>query len=201
MSGSVFSSQWYRVAGLHPRLRAQVRVTRQIYRNEVWHVLADPVSGRFHRMNAAAYAFIGRCDGQHTADQISEALLAHDPDSALTQDEIVRLLVQLNQRGLIQCELTPDVEAIFHREEQAQRKQRRLAINPLSFRVRLGDPTALLQRFDPWLRLMFSWPVLTFWVLLILVGLSTAAMNFSELSLQVRTWMGTPRFLLMAWLL
>jgi len=33
------------------------------------------------------------------------------------------------------------------------------------------------------------------------VGLSTAAMNFSELSLQVRTWMGTPRFLLMAWLL
>ena len=201
MSGSVFSSQWYRVAGLHPRLRAQVRVTRQIYRNEVWHVLADPVSGRFHRMNAAAYAFVGRCDGQHTADQISEALLAHDPDSALTQDEIVRLLVQLNQRGLIQCELTPDVEAIFHREEQAQRQQRRLAINPLSFRVRLGDPTSLLQHFDPWLRLMFSWPVLIFWMVLILVGLSTAAMNFSELSLQVRTWMGTPRFLLMAWLL
>lgn len=201
MSGSVFSSQWYRVAGLHPRLRAQVRVTRQIYRNEVWHVLADPVSGRFHRLNAAAYAFIGRCDGQHTSEQISEALLAHHPDSALTQDEIVRLLVQLNQRGLIQCELTPDVEAIFHREEQAQRQQRRLAINPLSFRVRLGNPTALLQRFDPWLRPMFSWPVLILWMVLILVGLTTAAMNFSELSLQVRTWMGTPRFLLMAWLL
>lgn len=200
MSGSVFSSQWYRVAGLHPRLRAQVRVTRQIYRNEVWHVLADPVSGRFHRMNAAAYAFVGRCDGLHTADQISEALLAHAPDSALTQDEIVRLLVQLNQRGLIQCELTPDVEAIFHREEQVQRQQRRLAINPLSFRVRLGDPTSLLQRFDPWLRLLFSWPVLIFWMLLILMGVTTAAMNFSELSLQVRTWMGTPRFLLMAWL-
>lgn len=201
MSGSVFSSQWYRVAGLHPRLRAQVRVTRQIYRNEVWHVLADPVSGRFHRMNTAAYAFVGRCDGLHTVDQISEALLARDPDSALTQDEIVRLLVQLNQRGLIQCELTPDVEAIFHREEQAQRQQRRLAINPLSFRVRLGDPTALLQRFDPWLRRIFSWPVLIFWLLLILVGATTAAMNFSELAVQVRTWMGTPRFLLMAWLL
>lgn len=201
MSNSAFSSQWYRVAGLHPRLRAQVRVSRQIYRSEVWHVLADPVSGRFHRMNAAAYAFVGRCDGLHTVEEIHEALLARDPDLALTQDEIVRMLVQLNQRGLVQCELSPDVEAIFHREEQLQRQQRRLAINPLAFRVRLGDPTAVLQHFDAWLRLIFSWPFLIFWMVLILVGATTAAMNFDDLFLQVRTWMATPRFLLMAWLL
>ena len=71
-------------------------------------------------------------------DAVSEALHAHDPDDALTQDEIVRLLVQLNQRGLIQCEITPDVEAIFHREDQERRRARRLAVNPLAFRVRLG---------------------------------------------------------------
>jgi hypothetical protein len=129
---SVFSAQWYRVAGLHPRLRAHVRVTRQIYRNEVWHVLADPVSGHFHRINATAYAFVGRCDGRHSVDEISEALLAGDPDSALTQDEIVRLLVQLNQHGLIQCELTPDVESIFHREALVERQQRRRSTRWLS---------------------------------------------------------------------
>ncbi|MBK7847173.1 MAG: PqqD family protein [Zoogloea sp.] len=201
MSNSVFSAQWYRVAGLHPRLRAHVRVTRQIYRNEVWHVLADPVSGHFHRINATAYAFVGRCDGRHSVDEISEALLAGDPDSALTQDEIVRLLVQLNQHGLIQCELTPDVESIFHREALVERQQRRLAINPLAFRVRLGDPTAILARFDPWLRTLFARPILALCVVLILTGALTAAMNLPELSLQVRTRMGTPRFLLMAWLL
>ena len=201
MVNSVFSAQWYRVAGLHPRLRAHVRVTRQIYRNEVWHVLADPVSGHFHRINATAYAFVGRCDGRHSVDEISEALLAGDPDSALTQDEIVRLLVQLNQHGLIQCELTPDVESIFHREALVERQQRRLAINPLAFRVRLGDPTAILARFDPWLRTLFARPILALCVVLILTGALTAAMNLPELSLQVRTRMGTPRFLLMAWLL
>ncbi len=71
MSASVFSSQWYRVAGLHPCLRAQLRVTRQIHRREVWYVLADPLSGRFHRMNAAAYAFVGRCDGGTISFQVA----------------------------------------------------------------------------------------------------------------------------------
>ena len=156
-------------------------------------MLADSVSGRFHRLNATAYAFVGRCDGRHTVDEISEALLAADPDSSLTQDEIVRLLVQLNQHGLIQCELTPDVESIFHREALVERQQRRLAINPLAFRVRLGDPTAILARFDPWLRTLFARPILALCVVLILTGALTAAMNLPELSLQVRTRMGTPR--------
>ena len=201
MSASVFSSQWYRVAGLHPSLRAQLRVTRQIHRREVWYVLADPLSGRFHRMNAAAYAFVGRCDGRHSVEALSEALLAEAPEQALTQDEIVRLLVQLNQRGLIQCELTPDVAAIFHREEQDSRRQRRLGVNPLAFRLRLGDPSALLARFDPWLGGLVSGWMLLFLTLLIVGGGLVAATHFERLETDVRTWMATPRFLLIAWLI
>lgn len=201
MSGSVFSSQWYRVAGLHPSLRAHLRVTRQIHRREVWYVLADPLTGRFHRMNAAAYAFIGRCDGRHSVEALSEALLAEAPEAALTQDEIVRLLVQLNQRGLIHCELTPDVAAIFHREQQASRRQRRLGVNPLAFRLRLGDPSALLARFDPWLaRLVSGWMLLCLAALIAGGGL-VAALDFDRLEADVGTWMATPRFLLIAWLL
>lgn len=201
MGASVFSSQWYRVAGLHPSLRAPLRVTRQIHRREVWYVLADPLSGRFHRMNAAAYAFVGRCDGRHSVEALSEALLAEAPEQALTQDEIVRLLVQLNQRGLIQCELTPDVAAIFHREQQEARRQRRLGVNPLAFRLRLGDPSALLARFDPWLGGLVSGWMLLFLAALIGGGGLVAAMHFDRLETDVGTWMATPRFLLIAWLI
>ncbi len=201
MSGSVFSSQWYRVAGLHPSLRPHLRVTRQIHRREVWYVLADPLTGRFHRMNAAAYAFVGRCDGRHSVEALSAALLAEAPDEALTQDEIVRLLVQLNQRGLIHCELTPDVVAIFQRERQASRQQRRLGVNPLAFRIRLGDPSALLARFDPWLEWLVSGWMLLFLAALIAGGGLVAAMESDRLAADVHTWMATPRFLLIAWLL
>ena len=200
-SASVFSSQWYRVAKLHPSLRSQVRVTRQIYRDETWYVLADPVSGRFHRMNAAAYAFVGRCDGTRSVDELAEALLADDPDNALTQDEIVRLLVQLNQRGLIQCEVTPDVEAIFHRQHQEKRKERRLGVNPLAFRLRLGDPSAFLERFDPWLRRLVSLPMLLLWLAVVAVGALIGMTHFDDLVSAAHTWMSTPRFLLIAWLL
>ena len=188
MSGSVFSSQWYRVAGLHPCLRAQLRVTRQIHRREVWYVLADPLSGRFHRMNAAAYAFVGRCDGRHSVEALSEALLAEAPEQALTQDEIVRLLVQLNQRGLIQCEVTPDVEAIFHRQHQEKRKERRLGVNPLAFRVRLGDPNDFLKRFDRWRYVIFSWQMLLEWLCVICAGGLVAATHVDALSSAARTW-------------
>jgi len=200
-TSSAFSSQWYRVAKLHPSLRAQVRVTRQIYRDEAWYVLADPVSGRFHRMNAAAYAFVGRCDGTRSVDALAEALLADDPDKALTQDEIVRLLVQLNQRGLIQCEVTPDVEAIFKRHDSEQRQVRRAGVNPLAFKLRLGDPSSLLARFDPCLRTLVSIPALLVWLAVVVAGVVIAAMYAEALTSAARTWMSTPRFLLIAWLL
>ncbi|NML24400.1 PqqD family peptide modification chaperone [Zoogloea dura] len=197
----VFSPHWYRVAGLHPRLRAHVGISRQIHRDEIWHVIADPVSGRYHRLNAAAYAFVGRCDGNRTIQAVADALLAEAPETALTQDEIVRLLVQLNQRGLIQCEVTPDVAAIFQRSDEERRQRRRQGINPLAFRVRLGNPGPLLKRFDRWRYVLFSWQSLLLWLLLLLAGGLVAATHRDELLAAGHTWLGTPRFLLLAWLL
>ena len=45
---------------------------------------------------------------------------------------------------------------------------RRLGVNPLAFRIRLGDPSALLARFDPWLEWLVSG-----WMLLFLAALIT----------------------------
>ncbi|KAB2970693.1 PqqD family peptide modification chaperone [Zoogloea sp.] len=196
-----FSPHWYRVAGLHPRLRAHVSISRQIYRGEVWHVIADPVSGRYHRLNTAAYAFVGRCDGGCSVQAVADALLNESPETALTQDEIVRLLVQLNQRGLIQSEMTPDVAAIFQRSDKERRQRRRQGINPLAFRVRLGDPGAFLKRFDRWRYILFSWQSLLAWLLFLLAGGLVAAMHRDELLAAGQTWLGTPHFLLLAWLL
>lgn len=197
----VFSPHWYRVAGLHPRLRAHVSISRQIYRDEVWYVIADPVSGRYHRLNTAAYAFVGRCNGSYSVQAVADALLIDTPETALTQDEIVGLLVQLNQRGLIQCEMTPDVAAIFQRSDRERRKRRRQGINPLAFRVRLGDPGAFLKRFDRWRYILFSWQSMVAWLVLVLAGGLVAATHRDELLAAGHTWLGTPRFLLMAWLI
>ena len=50
---SLYSSRWHRVAGLRPRLSANLHVRRQQVRGETWVVLADASGGRSVRLNAA----------------------------------------------------------------------------------------------------------------------------------------------------
>ncbi len=200
MNQPTSSNQWYRVADVHPRLRSHVRVQRQIYRNEVWYLLADGLRGRTHRVNRAAYNFIGRCDGEQRVEDIWQSLLDARPDEAVTQSEIIELLVQLNQRGLLQCEQTPDIEQLFRAELQERKRSRLQAMNPLSFRVGLFDPSALLKRFDAITPVLFSVPALLLWLLLVTAGLLAAAANWAALKAQAGDWMLTQRAIFLTWL-
>ena len=125
MAETLFSTQWYRVAELHPRLRGQVSVKRQRWRDQLWYLLTDQATGRHHRINTAAYQFIGRCDGKRSVQQVWDALLQHDGDSAPTQDEVIHLLGQLNESELLQCERSADFEAMFGRRDGRARARRR----------------------------------------------------------------------------
>ena len=106
MAESLFSSLWYRVADQHPHLRADVRIQRQHYRDQLWYLLVSATDGRQVRVNAQAYQFIGRCDGQHSVQQVWDALLEQFRDDAPTQDEVVRILGQLDEQGLLAYDAT-----------------------------------------------------------------------------------------------
>ena len=70
MEKSFYSPSWYRVADIKPRLRSHARVHRQHFRGELWYVLQDPASGRFHRFTPAAYLVIGLMNGTRTVRRI-----------------------------------------------------------------------------------------------------------------------------------
>ena len=72
MAKSLFSTSWYRVADLKPRLRSHVEIHRQRFRGQVWYVLQDHASGRFHRFSPAAHLIISLMDGAHAVQQIWE---------------------------------------------------------------------------------------------------------------------------------
>ena len=76
MTAALYSTDWYRVAALRPRLRPQVRVQRQSWRGQRWYLLCDDTSGRQHLINEAAYQFIGRCDGRRDVKTVWNAMLA-----------------------------------------------------------------------------------------------------------------------------
>ena len=200
MRESLFSPLWYRVAGQHPYLRVDVRVQRQQYRDQVWYVLINDQTGRQYRVNHKAYQVIGRCDGRSSVQQLWEVMLEHLGDDAPTQDEMIRMLSQLNQQGLLGYEAMPDVEAMVGTQGQRVQDRRRGFLNPFAFRIPLGDPSRVVERLD-WLAHAVCNPVtLWIWIATTAAALAAAGANWHALSTHASTYMATPHYLLLAWL-
>src|ERR1051325_9571322 len=110
-----FSENWHRVAQLRPRLRAAVRNFRQHYRGRMWHVLADPASNQFFRLDEPAFRFVGLLDGRRTVSEAWRIVSEDMADAAPTQNEAIQLLGQLYTSNLLQAEMAPDAEQLFTR--------------------------------------------------------------------------------------
>lgn len=199
MNEPVGSPHWYRVADLRPRLHAQVRVQRRPSRGGVWYVLEDTLSGRHHRINATAWRLAGRFDGQASVQQVWDAVRGLGDDAAPTQREVIVLLAQLDAAGLMQCERTPDVALLFRRADERRRAERRRAVNPLAFKVTLGDPSALLRRLDPLSRRLASRPVLLAWLACIGAAAVAAGLHAQEIVAFAAAHLTSPRHLFIAW--
>lgn len=129
-----------------------------------------------------------------------DSLLETDPERVPTQDEVIALLIQLNQRGLLQCEQTPDVEQLFRDDFRERRQNRIQAMNPLAFRVALMNPAAFLKRLDALGPLIFNTRMLVVWLLLIGFALLTTATHWEALKLHAGLWLVTPQGIFLSWL-
>jgi putative peptide zinc metalloprotease protein len=195
---SLFSPLWYRVADQHPQLRTDVRIQRQHYRDQLWYLLVSATDGRQVRINAEAYQFIGRCDGQHSVQQVWDALLEQFRDDAPTQDEVVRILGQLDEQGLVAYDNTTDAGTLARRRDERARQGRGF-VNPFALRIRLGDPSRLLERLGRLPMFVFNVWSLWIWIAVVIAASVAAASDWAALSLHARTYMGTPRYLILAW--
>lgn len=178
----LFSEHWFRVKRLRPRLRAHVRLHRQMTRGEVWYVLEDASNARFHRFNAAAHRVIGLMDGRRTVHQIWEEVNTQLGDEAPVQDEVIRLLGELHQVDALQTNITPDLQELFYRGRERERQLRwgRLA-SPLALRLPLFDPDRFLNRSFTVVRPIYSRGFLLLWGLIVVLAGVLAIRNWQVL--------------------
>ncbi len=201
MEASLLSSQWFRVATLKPHLRPQVSVARQQARGQLWYVLHNEASGRFHRVNERAYEVVGRLDGELTVDGLWRELIKQQGDDAPSQDDVLRVLGQLAEADLLQAEHMPDLRRQVERSQAREQAQARGRVHPLSFRVKLFDPSPWLPRLGGLSRLVFNRVSLWLWLALIATGAWVAAQQGPELMAHARSSLSQPRVLLMMWLI
>ena len=183
MDDSLHSSSWYRVASLRPRLRSHVRINRQHFRGQLWYVLHDRTSGRFHRFTPAAYLVISLMDGRRTVQQIWDMACSQLGDDVLTQDEIIRLLGQLHQSDVLHGDVVPDIKQVSQRAKKQRRRKLLMSIlNPMAVRLPLLDPDEFLTATMPLVRPLFSWLGVVLFLGLAGYGIVLAGMHWAELT-------------------
>lgn len=200
MSESVYSPSWYRVADLTPRLRAHVRISRHRYRGQLWYVLQDASTARYHRFTAAAHFVIGLMDGRRKLHAIWEAANAEYGDEAPTQDEVIQLLGQLHAGDILQCDIPPDSMDLFRRYERDRlTKMKRRLISPLAIRIPVFDPERLLERFMPMVSPLFSVAGLFVWMLVVGAGIVLAVSHWADLTHNVSDRVLNTHNLILMW--
>ena len=151
----LLSEQWFRVAELRPRLHDGVRADRILVRGHPWVVLASPDGQRRVRLDMAAYALAGRCDGRLTLQQLWDILLREHRDDAPTQDELVLHVMHLYREGFLAFDTEPDFGAMAPLEAGAPRPTPATRGSLLAWRLPLGSPQRWLQPLQPLGRLLF----------------------------------------------
>ena len=201
MSAPLFSSSWYRVAKLRPRLRSHTEIHRHTYRGEIWYLIQDHFTGRFHRFSPETYVVIGLMDGSRTMEQIWDSACFRLEDNMPSQDEVIRLLGQLHQSDIIQAQIAPDMLEIDRRRQTNQRKQLLAKLkSPLAIKIPLWDPEQFLAKTNWLANIFFSISASILWLLLTITAIVLAALHWDVLSNNLADRVLAMENLLLLWL-
>ncbi len=202
MDKTLYSSSWYRVAGLKPLVRRHAEIHRHTYRGKVWYVLQDHSSGRFHRFTEESYFLIGLMDGKRTLQEIWEAACIKLADDMPTQDEVIGLVSQLNRADALQSDTAPDVENLSRRSRKDRSSRFWNAVrSPLAIRIPLLDPERLLERTKGIVAPLFTTPAFLAWLAVVMVGAVLAFLHWSELTSNLADRVLALENLLVFWLI
>jgi putative peptide zinc metalloprotease protein len=177
-----FSESWYRVAELRPRLRSTVQTYRQHFRGLTWHVIQDPASNQFFRLNEEAYQFVALLDGRRSVADVWRICNERLGDSAPTQGEAIQLMGQLYTSNLLQGDLPPDAEGLLRRYRQRiTREVQGYLSNILFIRIPVFDPDRFLDRMVGLFGQVFTAWGFVVWLALIFTGLYFIAGRTGEI--------------------
>ncbi len=203
MSDALVSSDeiWSRLSTLSPQLRKHIRVHVHVYRGERWFLLQDELSGEHIRINARAYAVVGRLDGKVTLDTIFRYLVENEfPTMAI--EEVIDIIGRLQHLGAISNVLDKSTLELFKQYLDRRRSVRlRKIISPLLIRIPLFDPDKLLERITPRVKPILSVIGLMLWLLIVVPALVLSLQNWDALALAYSNDILKPSNLLLLWLL
>lgn len=183
MNQTLFSTTWYRVSSLRPKIRNHVAVTRHTYRGKDWYVLSDRITGKYHRISQQAWYIAGLMDGRRSLQQIWDSACSRLKESMPTQDEVIDLLTSLHRTDMLMADIPPDTEDLHDRMvKEKKRKFVHIIRSPMSIKLPLFDPDRILTFFKPLSDRLINRFALSVWLLVFLSAVVLGSVHFSELT-------------------
>ncbi len=186
MSANLFSSDWYQIAELKPRLRRHVTVNAHRYRGRRWYVLEDHVTGQVRRLSPQSYLIVGLMNGERTIDRLWELSSQRLGEEMPTHEEMLQLLASLYQANLVSMDTSGDISELFERGQEAERTRWMAKLkSPLSIKIPLVDPERFLVATQKYVRPLFSMTALLVWCALIISMVVMVGQHWDELTSNV----------------
>lgn len=166
-----FSEHWYRVKDLHLRLHPAAEVTRQVFRGVSWYVYSNPCKSEFYRIDEASYNFLGLLSVSRSVDEAWLDCMDKYGDGCPTQDEVLKLLSQMYNTGLLRGNLPPDSQVMFdNMQKESKKKIFAQAQNLLFLKIPLCNPDNFFSAVHGAGRFVFSRAFFVVWILLMFVA-------------------------------
>lgn len=188
---ALLSERWYRLADHRPVLSPQATVRRQHVRGQRWFVYTGMSGRRPLRLNASAHGLAARLDGRRSVQQLWEMACAGDADPP-TQDEVIALLAQLREAGLV--DLGGQDSIVAPKPPPVPR-------TPWAWRITLGRPAAWLDPLRPLSFVLFHPLAGILWLLAVLSLAFGLLKHGPALVAHAGEWLATPRYAVLGVLL
>lgn len=188
---ATFDESWHRVANRSIRLRPGVKIVAQRFLGKRWYVVCDALGNRFFRIRPPAYRFICELERCDSVEQAWQTSLDASPEDAPGQSEVVQLLSQLHQLGLLRSDLEGDVAALFEAEQNKHQREVQQQWASLFFiRIPLINPDRFLKATLPLVSPFISIWGFMVWLVVLGFGVKAVAEHWGQFTAEAGSLLG-----------
>lgn len=182
-SNGQIESLWARIKELSPRLRSHVEIHRHFYREELWYVLEDKLTGKYHRFTPDAHRIIGLMDGARNLEKILHEVNSDPAEVTVEEENVCWVLQQLQSSDLLQSGVSVNTKELLDRYNKKKSMIRGAKFkSPLFMKFPLVDPEKLLIRLEKYVSPLFSKLGLCAWLIVVFSGVVLAGIHWDELT-------------------
>ncbi|MFI4882009.1 MAG: hypothetical protein ACIAQU_05430 [Phycisphaerales bacterium JB064] len=167
--------------------RAELGITRHVFRSGPAYVLRDPVTFKTHRFDPSDYQILSLIDRSTTLGETFRSLVERGLLDADDEERYYQFVVDLHQRNLLSLPLG-DGSVLYKRYERRLRAERASkALGIFFLRVPLFNPNRFLDRTIPLFGWLFTMPAFIAWCVLAAASLLIVFARADELASPVLT--------------